>query len=78
MGDKTTDYIFGELANVRAFNNEITKYAVSTKRTLIAQTKFNRAVLVLAGLGLVYMYLSEKKNSKLTKEVEELKRMKGE
>lgn len=78
MGEKTTDYIFGELASVRAFNNEVTKYAVNTKRTLIAQTKFNKAVLVLAALGVAYMYLNEKKNRRLTKEVEELKRMKGE
>ena len=78
MGEKTTDYIFGELANVRAFNNEVTKYAISTKRTLIEQTKFYKAVLVLAVLGVAYMYLNEKKNRRLTKEVEELKRMKGE
>ena len=78
MGEKTADYIFGELASVRAFNNEVTRYAVSTKRTLIAQTKFNKAVLVLAALGLAYMYFNEKKNSRLTKEVEELKRIKGE
>ena len=78
MGEKTTEYIFGELASVRAFNNDVTKYAINTKRALIAQTKFNKAILALAALGVAYMYFNEKKNIRLTKEVEELKRMKGE
>ena len=42
------------------------------------QTKFNKAILALAALGVAYMYFNEKKNIRLTKEVEELKRMKGE
>jgi hypothetical protein len=78
MGEKTTEYVFGELTNQRDFNYYVSKVATRTSKALTSQTKFNKAVVLLSWMGIAYLYFNQKKISKLTKEVEELKQMKGE
>lgn len=85
MGEKQTEYVFGSLTEQQDFNKKVSNFAYvadkslrAVSRTLSNQAKVNKTVFMLACLGMIYIYAHEKRISKLTKKVEELKRTKGE
>lgn len=78
MGEKTAEYVFGELAAQRDFNYYVSKTTNRTTKALLSQSKLNKTILLLSCFSIAYMYFNEKQISRLTKEVEELKSTKGE
>jgi len=76
--DKMINYIFG---NLQSSSDSIK----SIKKTLKTQAKFNRTlnafaftIIIYALMAKTHNYGQDKKIEELSKEIEELKRMKGE
>ena len=69
--EKMVSYVFGNIENHEKAIGVIAK-------TLSNQFKFNKTVAFFAVTTTACLYLTNKKIDKLTKEVEELKKTKGE
>lgn len=78
MGDKATDYILEELSRQHKYNEHNEHILGNIYRTLAKHKRFGKKAIVLSIAAVGYAIFCEKRISKLSKEVKELKRTKGE
>lgn len=78
MGDKARDYILEELSRQHKYNEHVEQILGNVYKALAKHKRFGKKIIVLSIAAVGYAVFCEKRISKLSKEVKELKRTKGE